>query len=183
MQKNCHHIMFNQHSHQRGSVLLISIIMLIAITMMSVVAIKSSTLQERLAAGAMDQNVAFQAAESALRDAEKYINAGLDATSPFNISCTNGLCYSSKTTTSVWDAIANWDKSGFPIVYGAETAETAIADVAIQPRYIIELLPDLGPLAGDDINASAGTAFRITAVGWGKRSSTPIMLQSIYIKN
>lgn len=185
MQNNHHCSALSQHSQQRGSVLLVSIIMLIAITMMSVVAIKSSTLQERLAAGAMDQNVAFQAAESALRDAEQYINAELDSSAPFNNSCTYGLCYPSTTTTSVWASITNWDTSSIPIVYGSETPETPIADVAIQPRYIIELLPDLEPPPGEDaqVGATAGTAFRITAVGWGKRSSTPIMLQSIYIKN
>lgn len=174
-----------QNNPERGSVLLVSIIMLIAITMMSIVAMKSSILQEKLAAGAMDQNIAFQAAESALRDAEIYINASLDAGAGFNLSCTNGLCYPSKTTISVWDSITDWQSSGIPIVFGTQTATPAIADVAIQPRYIIELLPDIPSPTGETSAYGAlagGTAFRITAVGWGKRASTPVMLQSIYIK-
>lgn len=159
--------------------------MLIAITLMGLVAMKSSILQEKLAAGSMDQNIAFQAAESALRDAEIYINASLDASSKFDTACNNGLCYPSTTSTSVWDSISNWKTSGIPILFGSKTGSAAIADVAQQPRYIIELLPDLPAATGDSAKlgaSSGGTAFRITAMGWGKRSTTPIMLQSIYIK-
>lgn len=174
---------------QSGAVLLVSIIMLLAITMMSIVGMKSAILQEKLSAGSMDQNIAFQAAESALRDAEVYIDTSLDANANFNANCTRGLCFPSTTTTSVWQSITDWQTSNLPIVYGSKTKTSAIADVAAQPRYIIEILPDLPVTSGNSnqIGASGGgaitnTAFRITAVGWGKRSTTPIMLQSIYIK-
>lgn len=174
---------------QQGSVLMISIVMLTVITLMSVVAMKSSILQEKLAAGAMDQNIAFQAAESALRDAERYIITELTSQSAFNTACTNGLCYPSNTATSVWAAISDWKTSSIPIKYGTKTKpQKSFPEVAEQPCYIIELLPDL-PAApgqssgiGTSSNNNGGTAFRITAMGWGKRNSTPVMLQSIYIK-
>ncbi len=174
-----------QTSKQQGAVLLISIVMLTAITLMSVVAMKSSILQEKLVAGAMDQSVAFQAAESALRDAERYINAELTSESDFNLACNGGLCYPS-STTSVWAAISDWKTSNIPIKYGSKsTPAKTFPQVVNQPLYIIELLPDLPASAGNSggIGAdSGGTAFRITAVGWGKRTNTPVMLQSIYIK-
>lgn len=171
---------------QSGAVLLISIVMLTAITLMSVVAMKSSILQEKLAAGAMDQSIAFQAAESALRDAERYINAELSASAKFNDACSGGLCYPSTTATSVWAAISDWETSGIPIKYGSKsTPAKTFPQVIKQPRYIIELLPDLPADVGNNAGigaSSGGTAFRITAVGWGKRTTTPVMLQSIYIK-
>lgn len=175
-----------QSFKQQGAVLLISIVMLTAITLMSVVAMKSSILQEKLVAGAMDQSIAFQAAESALRDAERYINAELTSDADFNMGCSGGLCYPSTTATSVWAAISDWDTSSIPIKYGSKsTPAKTYPQVIHQPRYIIELLPDLPAAAGSNggIGAgSGGTAFRITAVGWGKRTTTPVMLQSIYIK-
>lgn len=179
-------IIDQQRKQQSGAVLLISIVMLTAITLMSVVAMKSSLLQEKLVAGAMDQSIAFQAAESALRDAERYINAELTANSTFTPTCSGGLCYPSTTTTSVWAAINDWETSSIPIKYGAKSTPTkTFPQVINQPRYIIELLPDLPADAGNNAGigaASGGTAFRITAVGWGKRTTTPVMLQSIYIK-
>jgi len=162
--------------------------MLVAITMMSIVGMKSAILQEKLSAGSMDQNIAFQAAESALRDAEEYIQKTLDASAGFNVNCNKGLCYPSTTSTSVWEGVSDWKTSNLPIVYGKKTGTSAIANVALQPRYLIEILPDLPASAGNSSKIGVGssaisnTAFRITAVGWGQRSVTPIMLQSIYIK-
>lgn len=170
---------------QNGSVLLVTIIVLIAITMMSVVAMKSSILQEKLAAGAMDQNIAFQAAESALRDAEIHINADINANAGFNDACNNGLCFPSTSSISTWDAINNWKTSDKPIIFGSKTSASPMPDLALQPRYIIELLPNLPAGFGESSAlgaSSGGTAYRITAMGWGQRSTTQIMLQSIYIK-
>ena len=169
---------FYSSATQQGAVLFVGLIMLIIITLMGVVAMKSSILQEKLSAGAMDQSIAFQAAESALRDAEIFANT-LDSSSAFTSACTGGLCLPSSTATQAWQSISDWTASTLPIVYGASTGAAAISGVALQPRYIIELLPDLPVRPG---NPDPANAFRITAMGWGKRASTPIMLQSIYIK-
>lgn len=171
------------YSCQRGVVLFVGLIFLIILTLMAIVAMKSSSLQEKLTGGAMDQGVAFQATESALRDAEQYINSGIDITN-FSPACTNGLCLPSTTATSNWDAITDWTASAIPIVFGANTGAVAIPDVAIQPRYIIEILPDLTAGSGGSAKSGgkSGTAYRITAMGWGKRSTTPILLQSVYVK-
>ena len=171
---------FYGSASQQGAVLFVGLIMLIIITLMGVVAMKSSILQEKLAAGAMDQSIAFQAAESALRDAEIYANSTLDSSSAFTSACTGGLCLPSSTATQSWQSISDWTASTLPIVYGANTGAVAISGVALQPRYIIELLPDLAVGSG---SPTPSNAFRITAMGWGKRASTPIMLQSIYIKS
>ncbi len=177
--------MKNNHmaNSQNGAVLLVSIIILVLLTILGVVGMKSSILQEKLAAGAMDQNVAFQAAESGLRDAEIYISTSVTPASGFSAACTDGLCLPSTTATSAWAAIVDWTSSGIPIVFGSKTGATAIADVGRQPRYIIELIqPDLTSCAGESATSTCGTPYRITAMGWGKRSTTPVMLQSIYVK-
>ncbi len=175
---------FYGRATQQGAVLIVGLIMLIIITLMGVVAMKSSILQEKLSAGSMDQSIAFQAAESALRDAEIYANQNLDSSSAFTSACTGGLCLPSSTATQSWQSISDWTTSALPIVYGANTSAAAINDVALQPRYIIELLPDLPVASGNSTTSPIpGNAFRITAMGWGKRASTPIMLQSIYIKS
>ena len=51
---------------QRGAVLVLSLVMLLALTFIGVASMSNSTLQERIVGGARDNNLAFQAAESAL---------------------------------------------------------------------------------------------------------------------
>ena len=51
---------------QRGAVLVLCLVMLLALTFIGVASMSNSTLQERIVGGARDNNLAFQAAESAL---------------------------------------------------------------------------------------------------------------------
>jgi len=57
-------------SSQRGAVLILSLVMLLALTFIGVASISNSTLQERIVGGTRDQQVAFEAAEAALRVGE-----------------------------------------------------------------------------------------------------------------
>ena len=65
--------MINQpgsRSSQRGAVLILSLVMLLALTFIGVASVSNSTLQERIVGGTRDQLVAFEAAEAALRVGE-----------------------------------------------------------------------------------------------------------------
>ncbi len=64
---------------QRGVVLLVCLIMLLVLTVLGVTAMSGSTLQERMAGGARDYNVAFQAAEASLRVGEAYVRQQVEA--------------------------------------------------------------------------------------------------------
>lgn len=55
------------YASQRGVALIVGLILLLVLTMIGVIAIKSSTQQERMAAGYQQQAQTFQAAESAIR--------------------------------------------------------------------------------------------------------------------
>jgi type IV pilus assembly protein PilX len=174
--------------HQRGVVLSVGLMILVVLTIPSVIAMTTSTLEERMSGASMDQNVAFQSAETALRDAELYIFQNLTSSSGFSTACSRGLCLPSVTSTSAWNNSTNWT-SGTPITYGAFSGAANISGVTAQPKYIIELLPDLPAAAGNSLSSTlrssstgGGTAFRITALGWGKRPGTQSMLQSVYVK-
>jgi type IV pilus assembly protein PilX len=172
---------------QRGSVLIVTLMILVMLTILGIAAMATSTQEEKMAGGTMDQNIAFQAAESALRDAEQYIYSSVTSTSGFSAACTGGLCLPSITASNIWETV-NWTGST-PISYGASTAALPVSGVLTQPKYIIELLPDLPAAPGNSLSSTLrssstgdGTAFRITAMGWGKQSGTQVMLQSIYVK-
>jgi Tfp pilus assembly protein PilX len=51
---------------ERGMVLLVSLILLLVLTILAITAASTSSLQQRMASNAQEQNTAFQAAESGL---------------------------------------------------------------------------------------------------------------------
>jgi type IV pilus assembly protein PilX len=54
---------------QSGAVLIVSLIMLLVLTIIGVTAMRSTTLEEKMAANIMNYNVTFHAAESAIENA------------------------------------------------------------------------------------------------------------------
>ena len=55
---------------QRGAILVVTLMFLLVITMLAITSVQVSTSEERMSGNLKDWNIAMQAAESALRDAE-----------------------------------------------------------------------------------------------------------------
>jgi type IV pilus assembly protein PilX len=151
---------------------------------------RATTVEVRIVGAEADRNLAFEAAEAALRDAERdIVTNDLRSSSPFANDCTDGLCRISLTATPVWQSV-NWADDAFTRTYGEESGAGAypVQSGQAPPRYVIELLPDLPPAPGNSLNLNnrastgGGTAFRITAVGWGRDPSTRQTLQSVFVK-
>jgi type IV pilus assembly protein PilX len=95
----------NTRANHRGVALIMVLLFLVAITGLTVWAARQSMLGEGISRNQQELEVARQAAESALRDAERDINnvtslgtpscsrGGYILPSSFNNSCTGGLCY------------------------------------------------------------------------------------------
>lgn len=80
-------------SSERGAVLLLCLVMLLALTVIGVSSMSNSTMQERIVGGARDNNMAFQAAEAALQFGIESGVTHLQTVSNFNrfvdvINCT-----------------------------------------------------------------------------------------------
>jgi type IV pilus assembly protein PilX len=174
-------------------VLFLVLVFLVILTILGVSAIQGVTLNERVARNQLDRNLALQAAETALRDAERDITRrkanGQPCVSndpvcrplaagaltlvelgrePFVAGCVNGLCEKAiPPATPVWEQLANWNNA---VVYGSYTGASAITSVARQPRYLIET----------DYFEDAGWYYRITAEGVGVNVETRVMLQSSF---
>ena len=167
-------------NHQRGAVLIISLIMLLVLTLIGVTSMRTTTLEEKMAGNLRDKNLAFQAAETALRDGEDLIET-LVATASFN--GTGGRLGIADSDPD-WFASATWSNST-SIAYSG-----TMSDVAVQPRYIVkfvkEIEGDQGSLKvggyGND-KASSVSNFRVTAKGTGKTDSSSAILQAYYGKN
>jgi len=193
---------------QQGSVLIVSLILLLLLTLVGVAGMNMTSLEERMSGNYRDHEMAFQAAEAALVEAENFIEntnltvadfyTGCSTTNCFQPDCTGGtgggLCYTGTFTVSSepvnscavdnsrpWEDMARWANA-------AQVAEAAtLADLSAQARYMIEFRCFT---VRDDSNASADPAllaqwsllFRITALANGGTSDSRVMLQSTYKK-
>jgi type IV pilus assembly protein PilX len=177
----------------RGFSLITILVMLVVLMSLALAGMNSGIVQERMAGNARDRNVALQAAEAALRDAEADIEANLTASSAFVSDCTEGLCLppsmtsANATSQPLWQTIDWAASAGKSRAYGSATGATALPGVGSPPRYIVERLPPLPPSSGTSASLASSVddapqAFRITARGTGVRASTVVILQSTYIK-
>lgn len=182
----------------QGFTLIAILVMMVVLAFISLAAVSTSIVQERMAGNARDRNVALQAGEAALRDAERHIETTLNADSGFSDACTNGLCVppsmtlpASSVSAPKWTSI-DWATQSR--AYGSATGAVSLKgpdSVALssQPRYFIEMLPSLPPEVGESaclgctsVTTTRARAYRITVQAFGVRDSTTVMLQSVYIK-
>lgn len=176
-----------QRRKQRGAVLVFCLIFLAVLTMMGVSGMESTVLEERMSANMRDHNLAFQAAESALKSAE----AWLVAQTTLPITSTDG-------TTRVWaensmDPAASdgrywWDHVNITNTWWTNngTAIAGVDDVSAQPRYIIEQYRTAD--TGQSIGIGGGETtvprvfHRITSQAVGIAPTTQVSLQSTFVK-
>lgn len=190
-------------SQQRGAVLIVALIMLLLLTLVGIAGIRDTQLQEKMAGGTEDRAIAFQAAESALREAEKMVESGSctiaggcdpavgyyeDPALPARVDDA-GDPVSEAAFWATWfggDADVNgigddWDD----LTKVKSYAGTVLPQVAQQPRYVIELLPPNYSMLPNTANSGGGGTiqihdFLITARGTGRTNTTVVILQSVY---
>jgi type IV pilus assembly protein PilX len=193
---------------QRGATLVVTLIILVAVSLMGVSTAHIALLGEKSSRNDRDRQIAFQAAEAALLDAELDISGSPDEgrtrsalfashrTEGFVDGCGRGteniylgLClHSSDQGRIAWLTVDFLDEESATmrtVPYGLFTGQSFPTGAGMlpakPPRYIIELIPYVK--AGE--NAAIGErtyVYRITAVGFGGREGTRVMLQTVYSK-
>jgi type IV pilus assembly protein PilX len=167
----------DKHSTQRGSTLGVSLIFLVLLTLLGLTAMQDTGLQERMAGNARDKDIALQAGEAALRDAETYLQTPI--LPAFN-GGTSGLIAFDH------DGIdpAFWDDASYGWANDSRSYGGADIDgVANQPRYVIEELPD-ATLPGESLAADEPVedhgVYRVTVRAEGGTSDAVTILQTVY---
>lgn len=175
---------------QNGMALITGLIFLVVLTLISIAAIRSTSLEERMAGNVRDQNIAFQAAEAGVRDAMKSLGTGVPPASGFVVGCAAGLC-ENDPVTPVWTTITannDWTNNSKTLAYsGTPLTFDGLTPVAIQPRYIIELIVGASIPSGESASEGGGSSgtlvssYRVTARGWGFTDKTQATLQATFI--
>lgn len=186
-----------------GAALVTVLFVLIAVLIVAVSAATAALNAEKSARNERDRHIAFQAAEAALADAERDIRA-IDPSSPraamfapgsalgFGDGCGEraddprlGLCARIEAPgVPAWIAAdLTGGEAGAP--YGEFTGAIMPTGAgtlpARSPHYLIELMPF--PRAGEDASEPVANFYRITAIGFGSRDATRVVLQSFYRKS
>ncbi len=203
---------------QQGSTLIISLLFLMVTTLIATGVWRLAMQQESMTGVDRDYQIAFEAAEAALRDAElDFFNACARISATGNATCTpraqpiegftgfgsqtsgeippdgscnpGGLCmgksavesnvklYEARPDLTILEGTAN-PSLGQRVVYGTYTRTPAdvtqqIPLVAQQPAYLIEALSFSG-----NNGKQLGAMYRSTAIGYGRRADTRVILQS-----
>lgn len=176
---------------QRGLSLITALLFMVAALILGVSVVGINVMQERMIGNAKDRDLAMQAAEAALRDAELDISRNLGSSTAFDAECSHGLCTppSQRGTPSALPVHEqngfSWSAGDTVRSYGQFTGVPAFPKVAEAPVYVIEKLGSMGVPPGASVldpGGSARTAYRITARATGARADTVVVLQSIYAK-
>ena len=121
------------HKKQTGAVLIVSLIILVALTLFVLSGSNSVVMQEKMVSAVRDMHVSLEIAESGIADAESAIEALSDVTS-FDTTGTNGLYSEGHGPTDLF-ADTLWADSN---ITHLATANTVISKS--QARYFIEYL-------------------------------------------
>lgn len=188
---------------QRGVALIVVLIMMSAIFLLAAFGARFTMLGEKTARNDRDRQIAFQAAEAALSDAEIDIMGPNPATNSReceiharkvdmfaegcgNTNATRGLCATNTSTTKPLYQSIDFEDTSSSRRYvrlgeytgrdaGFSTGNGALP--AQLPRYIVETIPFNIP--GSLPNAKA---FLVTSLGYGLNRQTQVMLQSVIFK-
>ncbi|MCK5829674.1 MAG: pilus assembly protein PilX [Methylococcales bacterium] len=166
---------------ESGVVLVVSLIMLLLVTIIGLSGSQVTSLEEKMANNRKDQNLAFQAAEAALRGGEDNIES-IVALSAFN--GTSGLLGKD-------DAVSDFSSSGTWSASNSKIFDTSSSLVTTQPRYFIKYLTTGEITTGASINmggygeSSAGAAvsfFTVISRGTGGQDTSQVYLKSYFGK-
>jgi type IV pilus assembly protein PilX len=164
-----------------GAALITSLLFLVVITLIGLSIFSTTTAEEKISRNARDREVAFAAAEAALRDAELRLTGRwrMPSVAPFKSdfspSCANGLCDArTATPTPPLHSRDFFDAASSAVPISTVTGSPKLPGFPDprQPRYMIEML--CGASCKEEI-------FRITVQARGRLPNTMVMLQEIYL--
>ena len=201
--------MHRQIEGQQGASLICSLILLIVILMLGLSAAQIALEEEKASRNDRDRQIAFQAAEAALADAELDIenspdigksrshifskNSAFGFPDDSEASCQSGkgniylgLCgHSADEAKPAWVTANLIDESTgqSAVPYGTFTGKSfPIGKGSLPnklPKYIIELL--VNKHEGESVD-KISYFYRITAIGFGAKDTTKVVLQTFYHK-
>jgi len=172
--------MISSRHRQSGAILIISLLLLLVLTVLGVVMMQTTRMQERMAGNTRDLNLALQAAESGLRYGEAVVAAytALPDTTG-SLPCT--VCQKGTLPVAIYDpAQFNWTANATP--YGQGGVVAALTSV-VNPMYTTEDLGFVPDSLDSGQDAPEGRDFfQISSRSTGATGLAGTVLQSTYAR-
>lgn len=163
-------------SRQQGAVLVVSLIFLFILTLLGVGSMDIVTIEEKMSSNLRDGNLAFQAAESALREGESWISSQV-TNPPQNCdadSCEMWALNSLNNGQFIGQTDGWWQSKG-------RVSTSTFAEINSNPHFIVEDHSfQADSLKNGTGNSSGIHYYRITARGTGGTGDAQAIVQSIY---
>ena len=165
---------------ERGAILVTSLLLLLILTVLGITMMKMTNMQERMAGNTRDLNLALQASEAALRDAENQIFTLPAGWSAFTAGA--GCTFCQKYTLPVdLENPARFDWVGDAQEFGVDgTKEFNRLDE--DPRFVIEEAGFDGDSLLVDESDVGRQFFAITARSTGATGQSNTVLQSTFAR-
>lgn len=170
----------NSANRQSGVTLVVSLVILIALTVLGVTSMQSTRTEVSMAGNLRELGTTFNAAEAGLRDAEAFVAASISKS--IYADPTVGL-YDKTDQDPDYRDPTTWNS--------AQSATITLSDVKEQPLFIVRYLGDRSQneVAAVNIGGYGSSQpgitvsnFRITARGTGQSGNARRYLQSYYGK-
>ena len=164
---------------EHGAVLVVSLIMLLVVTLIAVSSMQGTVMEEKMAGNTRDRNLAFQTAESALREAEIYVE-GLASMGTFTGS---GGLYGLTDSEPYYADSVTWSDTLNHVVGSAPHGSADAPRYFIKNYTIVKGTAGALNLSGYGDNKGTGdiTIFKVTARSTGASTdSAEVILSSYY---
>ncbi len=179
-----HNSTYSSGGHkQRGWVLVIGLVVLVMLSIIAIALMRTTLMEEKMAGANRDINLSFEAAETALRGAEIFIESQVDD-SLFTTTDTGIYAQGTDPGNTEPNAfLTPWSDTNSRILASAPTGVTTA------PRYMIKKVGESGDEGslnlggyGETDLSQKSVIYRITARGTGGNNNTQTVLRSHYAR-
>lgn len=178
------------HQSQQGAALIVSLVLLTALTLIGLSSLQVTTLEEKMAGVEHDYNLGFQSAEAALREGENYVEQ-LVTTAAFGNQA--GLLAQDDPDagdyylrSSTWAGDTEGGQGSVQISNGSTATASSpaaayiikkVGEQTADPNAALNISGYGSTVAGGSINY-----FRVTARSTGRSGKSQVVLQTYYGK-
>lgn len=189
-----------RHRSERGAVLIFSLVLLLALTLIGVSGMGSVTLEEKMVSNMQNANKSFQGAEAALNECENYLREQATVVLDQTSKTTSLAALKDKTARVItvnafpagWREDVNfWEDYGNASAITSITKTAASPDgVASAPRCFTEYIGNGTSSMDSDSSLYPGAnspdaklVYRVTAFSYGADNRSKSVVESLFVKN
>lgn len=170
---------------EKGAALIIGLVLLMALTIIGVSVLSTTSLEQRMAGNMSDLNLAFNSAETASRVFSQHVNKQIG---PLEIICVDlkAACISEELEPDWWvNANKNWWNNNAidlgTTLFGT-TLKESFSNLAEQPKIVIQHQFKKSIKTGVDYQPIGNHLITLTTRGIGMSKDTEVITQQVIFK-